>query len=92
MFYENKDSFKNYNFFTVGRDIYQIGSLSHSLNTEVNGYQPLPDFPLEKPDPSVRNVEVFDKIVIKSVFSNFDFFQRLSKVCLLLLSLKKHSF
>lgn len=40
------------------RDQFQLGSLSHSINTEANGYQKLPEFPEDKPDPSVRNVEV----------------------------------
>lgn len=42
----------------AGRDKYQLGSLSHAINTEVNGYQQLPDFPVVQPDTSVRNVEV----------------------------------
>ncbi|XP_039270685.2 AP-3 complex subunit beta-1-like [Styela clava] len=40
------------------RDQFQLGSLSHSINSEANGYQKLPDFPETKPDTSVRNVEV----------------------------------
>ena len=39
------------------RQNYQLGSMSHYLNTKVNGYQDLPDFPEEAPDASVRNVE-----------------------------------
>uniref|UniRef100_H2Z3B0 AP-3 complex subunit beta n=1 Tax=Ciona savignyi TaxID=51511 RepID=H2Z3B0_CIOSA len=41
-----------------GRDAYQLGSLSHAINAEANGYQKLPDFPETQPDPSVRTVEV----------------------------------
>lgn len=39
-------------------DQYQLGTLSHSINSRVNGYQELPDFPLQAPDPTVRNVEI----------------------------------
>ncbi len=39
------------------RDIFQLGSLSHFLNARATGYQDLPEFPSEAPDPSVRNVE-----------------------------------
>lgn len=39
-----------------GRDQYQMGSLSHLINQPAAGYQELPDFPDEAPDPSVRNV------------------------------------
>ncbi|OQR76388.1 AP-3 complex subunit beta-2-like [Tropilaelaps mercedesae] len=38
------------------RDQYQMGSLSHLINQPAAGYQELPDFPDEAPDPSVRNV------------------------------------
>uniref|UniRef100_A0A8C4NEH5 AP-3 complex subunit beta n=1 Tax=Eptatretus burgeri TaxID=7764 RepID=A0A8C4NEH5_EPTBU len=40
------------------RDQFQLGSLSHLLNMKVPGYQELPDWPEQAPDPSVRNVEV----------------------------------
>ncbi|XP_060116042.1 AP-3 complex subunit beta-2 isoform X2 [Heteronotia binoei] len=40
------------------RDHFQLGSLSHLLNAKAVGYQELPDWPTEAPDPSVRNVEV----------------------------------
>ena len=36
---------------------WQLGSLSHAVNSETTGYVPLPDFPAEAPDPTVRNVE-----------------------------------
>jgi len=39
------------------RDVYQLGSMSHFLNARASGYRDLPDFPLEAPDPSLRNVE-----------------------------------
>ncbi|XP_062318757.1 AP-3 complex subunit beta-2 isoform X6 [Osmerus eperlanus] len=40
------------------RDHFQLGSLSHLLNTKAGGYQELSDWPDAAPDPSVRNVEV----------------------------------
>ncbi|XP_067871460.1 AP-3 complex subunit beta-2 isoform X2 [Heterodontus francisci] len=40
------------------RDHFQLGSLSHLLNSKAGGYQELPDWPVSAPDPSVRNVEV----------------------------------
>ncbi|XP_038603121.1 AP-3 complex subunit beta-2 isoform X2 [Tachyglossus aculeatus] len=40
------------------RDHFQLGSLSHLLNAKAAGYQELPNWPDEAPDPSVRNVEV----------------------------------
>ena len=42
----------------TARSVWRIGSLSHIINNEANGYIPLPDFPEEAPDPTVRNVEV----------------------------------
>ncbi|XP_030633391.1 AP-3 complex subunit beta-2 isoform X2 [Chanos chanos] len=44
------------------RDHFQLGSLSHLLNTKAGGYQELPDWPESAPDPSVRNVELEDVI------------------------------
>uniref|UniRef100_A0A3Q3WFT5 Clathrin/coatomer adaptor adaptin-like N-terminal domain-containing protein n=1 Tax=Mola mola TaxID=94237 RepID=A0A3Q3WFT5_MOLML len=40
------------------RDRFQLGTLSHSLNTKATGYQELSDWPTVAPDQSVRNVEV----------------------------------
>uniref|UniRef100_F6R4B5 AP-3 complex subunit beta n=1 Tax=Ciona intestinalis TaxID=7719 RepID=F6R4B5_CIOIN len=45
-----------------GRDAYQLGSLSHTINAEANGYQKLPDFPQVQPDPSVRTVEIMEVV------------------------------
>ncbi|XP_053541878.1 AP-3 complex subunit beta-2 isoform X11 [Ictalurus punctatus] len=45
------------------RDHFQLGSLSHLLNTKAGGYQELPDWPESAPDPSVRNVEVKDSVI-----------------------------
>ncbi|CAG5867695.1 unnamed protein product [Menidia menidia] len=42
------------------RDRYQLGTLSHSLNTKAAGYQELSDWPAVAPDQSVRNVEVIE--------------------------------
>ncbi|KAG7238620.1 hypothetical protein INR49_030694 [Caranx melampygus] len=42
------------------RDRYQLGTLSHSLNTKATGYQELSDWPAVAPDQSVRNVEVIE--------------------------------
>jgi len=39
------------------RHEYQLGSLSHYINARAMGYQDLPEYPEEAPDPSVRNVE-----------------------------------
>ncbi|XP_077120108.1 AP-3 complex subunit beta-2 isoform X4 [Ranitomeya variabilis] len=44
------------------RDHFQLGSLSHLLNAKAVGYQELPDWPDEAPDPSVRNVEVKEAV------------------------------
>lgn len=37
-----------------GREHFQLGTLSNILNQKCAGYNPLPDFPLEQPDPSIR--------------------------------------
>ena len=39
-------------------DQFQLGTLSHTINTRAQGYQELPDWPEMAPDPSVRNVDV----------------------------------
>uniref|UniRef100_A0A674NE54 AP-3 complex subunit beta n=1 Tax=Takifugu rubripes TaxID=31033 RepID=A0A674NE54_TAKRU len=44
------------------RDRFQLGSLSHSLNSKATGYQELSDWPTVAPDPSVRNVEVIEPV------------------------------
>nr|KAF6408944.1 adaptor related protein complex 3 subunit beta 2 [Rousettus aegyptiacus] len=48
------------------RDHFQLGSLSHLLNAKATGYQELPDWPEEAPDPSVRNVEEEDHSLIET--------------------------
>ena len=42
----------------LDRDQYQLGTLSHLLNSKAHGYQELPEWPEVAPDPGVRNVEV----------------------------------
>lgn len=42
----------------VARARWQLGSLSHFINAEASGYNSLPEFPEEAPDPTVRDVEV----------------------------------
>ncbi|KAI4816952.1 hypothetical protein KUCAC02_009251 [Chaenocephalus aceratus] len=44
------------------RDRFQLGTLSHSLNTKAAGYQELSDWPAVAPDQSVRNVEVIEPV------------------------------
>ena len=39
------------------RDMYQLGSLSHFVNSRAPGYNDLPGYPTEPPDSTVRNVE-----------------------------------
>jgi len=43
---------------TSGQDEYQLGSLSHLINSRASEYRDLPEWPLSAPDPSVRNVEI----------------------------------
>uniref|UniRef100_A0A8C3Q2K8 AP-3 complex subunit beta n=1 Tax=Chrysolophus pictus TaxID=9089 RepID=A0A8C3Q2K8_CHRPC len=40
------------------RDHFQLGTLSHTLNSRATGYLELSDWPEVAPDPTVRNVEV----------------------------------
>ncbi|XP_076101294.1 AP-3 complex subunit beta-2-like isoform X3 [Mytilus galloprovincialis] len=40
------------------REQFQLGTLSHILNTRATGYQELPDWPEVAPDSSVRNIEL----------------------------------
>ncbi|XP_076835456.1 AP-3 complex subunit beta-1 isoform X2 [Brachyhypopomus gauderio] len=42
------------------RDRFQLGTLSHTLNSKATGYLELSDWPPEAPDQSVRNVEVVE--------------------------------
>ncbi|KAG7477039.1 hypothetical protein MATL_G00089110 [Megalops atlanticus] len=44
------------------RDRFQLGTLSHTLNTKATGYLELSDWPTEAPDQSVRNVEVIEPV------------------------------
>ncbi|XP_063309667.1 AP-3 complex subunit beta-1 isoform X2 [Pelobates fuscus] len=45
-----------------GRDHFQLGTLSHTLNSQATGYLELSDWPEEVPDPTVRNVEIIESI------------------------------
>ncbi|XP_068952383.1 AP-3 complex subunit beta-1 isoform X1 [Petaurus breviceps papuanus] len=42
------------------RDHFQLGTLSHTLNSKASGYLELSNWPEVAPDPSVRNVEVIE--------------------------------
>uniref|UniRef100_A0A8C2E4Z4 Adaptor related protein complex 3 subunit beta 1a n=1 Tax=Cyprinus carpio TaxID=7962 RepID=A0A8C2E4Z4_CYPCA len=42
------------------RDRFQLGTLSHTLNSQASGYLELSDWPAVAPDQSVRNVEVVE--------------------------------
>uniref|UniRef100_A0A7N6BEH5 AP-3 complex subunit beta n=1 Tax=Anabas testudineus TaxID=64144 RepID=A0A7N6BEH5_ANATE len=55
------------------RDRYQLGTLSHSLNTKVGGYQELSDWPVVAPDPCVRNVEVVEPVRTLSSSHTFSY-------------------
>uniref|UniRef100_A0A8C4IEA9 AP-3 complex subunit beta n=1 Tax=Dicentrarchus labrax TaxID=13489 RepID=A0A8C4IEA9_DICLA len=44
------------------RDRFQLGTLSHSINSKATGYQELSDWPAVAPDQSVRNVEVIEPV------------------------------
>eukprot|EP00079_Xenopus_tropicalis_P028114 XP_012822822.2 PREDICTED: AP-3 complex subunit beta-1 isoform X2 [Xenopus tropicalis] len=54
-----KSSFKD-------REHFQLGTLSHSLNTKASGYLELSDWPEIAPDPSVRNVEPSEPVKNKA--------------------------
>uniref|UniRef100_A0A8C0VE93 AP complex subunit beta n=1 Tax=Cyanistes caeruleus TaxID=156563 RepID=A0A8C0VE93_CYACU len=49
------------------RDHFQLGTLSHTLNSRATGYLELSDWPEVAPDPSVRNVDVAESIKIVRV-------------------------
>ena len=44
--------------FILDRDQFQLATLSHLIDNKATGYQEIPEWPEEAPDPSVRNVEV----------------------------------
>lgn len=44
------------------RDRFQLGTLSHTLNSHATGYLELSDWPAVAPDQSVRNVEVVELV------------------------------
>ncbi|CAF0968088.1 unnamed protein product [Rotaria sp. Silwood1] len=43
-------------------DLYTLGTLSFVIGQKAVGYKDLPDFPLEQPDPNVRNVEIIPPV------------------------------
>ncbi|XP_028829631.1 AP-3 complex subunit beta-1 isoform X2 [Denticeps clupeoides] len=44
------------------RDRFQLGTLSHTINSKATGYLELSDWPTAAPDSSVRNVEVMEPV------------------------------
>ncbi|OCU02424.1 hypothetical protein XELAEV_18008187mg [Xenopus laevis] len=48
------------------REHFQLGTLSHTLNTKASGYLELSDWPEVAPDPSVRNVEPSEPVKNKA--------------------------
>ncbi|CAF1506511.1 unnamed protein product [Rotaria sordida] len=50
-------------------DQYTLGTLSFVIGQKAVGYKDLPDFPLEPPDPSVRNVEIVTPLPSQNVSS-----------------------
>jgi hypothetical protein len=44
--------------YAIGRERFALGSMSHLLNSAMEGYQPLPDFPAESADATLRDVIV----------------------------------
>lgn len=45
------------------RDRFQLGTLSHTLNSKATGYLELSDWQTVAPDQSVRNVEVVEEVL-----------------------------
>lgn len=54
--------------FFSDRDRFQLGTLSHSLNSQANGYLELSDWPAVAPDQSVRTVEVVEPVRLPFIF------------------------
>jgi AP-3 complex subunit beta len=57
-------------FFFLDHDQYTLGTLAFVIGQKATGYKDLPDFPLEPPDPSVRNVEIVAPSTPKHVLSS----------------------
>uniref|UniRef100_A0A8C1PNS0 AP-3 complex subunit beta n=1 Tax=Cyprinus carpio TaxID=7962 RepID=A0A8C1PNS0_CYPCA len=55
------------------RDRFQLGTLSHTLNSQASGYLELSDWPAVAPDQSVRNVEVVEPVRLPCIFILFYF-------------------
>uniref|UniRef100_A0A671LMN2 AP-3 complex subunit beta n=1 Tax=Sinocyclocheilus anshuiensis TaxID=1608454 RepID=A0A671LMN2_9TELE len=50
------------------RDRFQLGTLSHTLNSQASGYLELSDWPAVAPDQSVRNVEVVEPVRLPCIY------------------------
>ncbi len=57
-FFDCKSSILFFFFCLLDHEQYTLGTLSYAIGQKAVGYTDLPDFPLEPPDSSVRNVEV----------------------------------
>lgn len=55
-----------------GMSKYRIGTLSHFIGKPVNNYEELDDFPLERPDPSVRNTRLEEEDIKRTLDKDFD--------------------
>uniref|UniRef100_A0A673HHI5 AP-3 complex subunit beta n=1 Tax=Sinocyclocheilus rhinocerous TaxID=307959 RepID=A0A673HHI5_9TELE len=53
------------------RDRFQLGTLSHTLNSQASGYLELSDWPAVAPDQSVRNVEVVEPVRLPCIYLVF---------------------
>ena len=51
-------NFYYHRFFNVDHNPHTLGTLSFVIGQAAVGYKDLPDFPLEPPDPIVRNIEI----------------------------------
>uniref|UniRef100_A0A8C1ZZS7 AP-3 complex subunit beta n=1 Tax=Cyprinus carpio TaxID=7962 RepID=A0A8C1ZZS7_CYPCA len=62
------------------RDRFQLGTLSHTLNSQASGYLELSDWPAVAPDQSVRNVEVVEPVRLPCIFILFYFLKIMLKI------------
>uniref|UniRef100_A0A8C2DZ70 Adaptor related protein complex 3 subunit beta 1a n=1 Tax=Cyprinus carpio TaxID=7962 RepID=A0A8C2DZ70_CYPCA len=62
------------------RDRFQLGTLSHTLNSQASGYLELSDWPAVAPDQSVRNVEVVEPVRLPCIFILFYFLKIMLKM------------
>lgn len=65
---------------SAGRERFTVGSLSLLLNRELPGYEPLPDYPEEQPDSSLRETQEEQwtgrQVIIEKGFGSDDFRSR----------------